>query len=194
MYPELNFAKPFSKLKELFRAYNKVVKDRHPQQYKKLSLKSTQIETMKEILRFYGAHLYKNKNRKLSPNRRFWITNTGIAKHKLQHRSTIYRDIIALQQAGVITNKIFHGSNCGVEIEINPYILIYKNTMEDNKQWIEKELVRLENEGAKSNHLIATSLDTNPRYFLYNINKNSGNVESEKASHLSPETFCQKQG
>jgi hypothetical protein len=79
MYPELNFAKSFSKLKELFGAYNKVVKDRHPEQYKKLSLKSTQIETMKEILRFYGAHLYKNKNRKLSPNRRFWITNTGIA-------------------------------------------------------------------------------------------------------------------
>ena len=47
MYEELDFTKSFKKLKELFLAYNEVIKKEYPTQYKKLSLKSTQIETMK---------------------------------------------------------------------------------------------------------------------------------------------------
>lgn len=193
MYPELDFTKSFHKLKELFLAYNQVIKTQHPTLYKKLSLKSTQIETMKEILRFYGAHLFKSKRYALPEDRRFWITNTGIAKHKLQHRSTIYRHIVALQQAGIITNKIFHGSSCGIEVEIHPYLLVFKNTIEKSKQWIEQELLSLNQKSNDNNDLVATCEDTDSGYFLYNINKLGGNVENLTKSD-SPETLGWKQG
>jgi hypothetical protein len=89
------------------------------------------METAKELIRFYGAYLYKNKNLQLSPERRFWITNTAIGKKKLQNRCTIYRHLLILKEAGVILNKIWHGSNWGIEVEINPEVLAIKQSFSE---------------------------------------------------------------
>jgi hypothetical protein len=196
MYLELDFTKSFHKLKELFEAYNKVLKVEKPHHYKKLSLKSTHLETMKEILRFYGAYLHRNRKYELSPERRFWITNTGIAKNKLQHRSTIYRHIVALQQSGILTNKIFHGSDCGIEVEIHKYILVYKNTIQQSKQWIQQELRFIEQEKKINYDIVATCKDNDSGNFpeTYNINKNCEKVQNENCARDYQETLSRKQG
>lgn len=194
MYLELDFTKSFHKLKELFEAYNQVLKVNTPHHYKKLSLKSTHLETMKEILRFYGAYLYRNKKHSLPQERRFWITNTGIAKNKLQHRSTIYRHIIILQQSGILTNKIFHGSDCGIEVEIHKYILVYKNTIQQSKQWIQQELLFIDQKAKMNYGIVATCKDNDSGNFLdtYNINKECAKVK--KYTEDPPGTISKKQG
>ena len=196
MYLQLDFTESFRKLKALFIAYNKVVKVQKPEHYKKLSLKSTHLETMKEILRFYGAYLYRNLNYKLPQERRFWITNTGIAKHKLQNRSTIYRHILALKEAGVITNKIFHGSNCGIEVEMNSYFLVYKNTIATSKHWIEQELLSLSQEDSLNNNIVATCKDNDscPSLETNNINKDCEYVYNSTQSDTVEKIIGKKQG
>lgn len=196
MYLELDFTKSFHKLKELFEAYNQVLKVEKPYQYKKLSLKSTHLETMKEILRFYGAYLYRNKKYELPQDRRFWITNTGIAKNKLQHRSTIYRHILILQESGILTNKIFHGSDCGIEVEIHKYILIYKNTIQQSRQWIQQELLLIDQNTKVNYDIVATCKDNDSGNFpeTYNINKNCEKVQNKDFNTDHHETLSKKQG
>ncbi|MFN8436028.1 MAG: hypothetical protein U0V72_00200 [Cytophagales bacterium] len=189
MYLEIDFTKTFERFRSYCEIYNNLLRINKPQQYRKLSIKSTHVETAKEIARFYGAYLHKNKKYKLDENRRFWITNTGIAKNKLQHRSTIFRHIAVLQECGIITNKIFHGSDCGIEVELNPKLLIYKNDLEQSRQWIQQELF---NSASKSNS-VATWDNNDSCHFqeTFNLNQHGGNVDSLEHQQ---ETFGKKQG
>jgi len=189
MYLEIDFTKTFERLRSYCEIYNNLIRLKKPEQYRKLCLKSTHVETAKEIIRFYGAYLHKNKKYKLDEGRRFWITNTGIAKNKLQHRSTIFRHIAVLQECGIITNKIFHGSDCGIEVELNQKLLIYKNDLEQSRQWIQQELF---NTASKSN-IVATWNHNDSCNFLetVNVNQHGGNVHSLTKQQ---ETFSKKQG
>jgi len=189
MYLEIDFTKTFERFRSYCEIYNNLLRIKKPEQYRKLSLKSTHVETAKEIARFYGAYLHKNKRYKLDESRRFWITNTGIAKNKLQHRSTIFRHIAVLQECGFITNKIFHGSDCGIEVELNPKLLIYKNDLEQSRQWIQQELF---NSASKSNS-VATWDNNDSSHFqeTFNLNQHGGNVDSLEHQQ---ETFGKKQG
>lgn len=197
MYQEIDFTPTFNKLREVFILYNEKLKLIKPQQYRKLSLKSTHMETARELIRWYGAYLHKNKVKQLDPERRFWITNSGVAKKKLQNRCTIYRHILILQQSGVITNKIFHGSSCGVEIEINKGLLVYKKLKGDSIARIQAELFRCEAEQIKQGDGLKTDIvarlsNNDSRDPIETLNKNmkSGFVDNEN----KPETFDWKQG
>ncbi|MCU0336569.1 MAG: hypothetical protein MUF12_01800 [Sediminibacterium sp.] len=189
MYLEIDFTKTFERFRSFCEIYNNLLRINKPQQYKKLSIKSTHVETAKEIARFYGAYLHKNKKYKLDETRRFWITNTGVAKNKLQHRCTIYRHILVLEQCGIITNKIFHGSDCGIEVELNPKLLIFKNDLEQSSRWIQQELFK----SSQKSDTVATCKDNDSCHFLetFNLNQQSGNVDSLQHQQ---ETFGKKQG
>jgi hypothetical protein len=196
MYQEINFTPTFKKLRDAFILYNEKLKLDKPKEYRKLSLKSTHMETAREIIRFYAAYLHKNSKYQLDEDRRFWITNTGIAKHKLQNRSTIYRHILVLKDAGIITNKIFHGSNCGVEVAINKDLLVYKKNIEQAREWIQQEIFNLESKKTSDNieakNIVAKCLDNDSGYFLdtNNINITCEYVYKDKTQ----ETFPKKQG
>ena len=193
MYLEVDFTKTFARLRAYSEIYNNHLRIESPEKFRKQSIKSTHIETAKEIVRFYGAYLYKNKNQKLDQSRRFWITNTGVAKNKLQHSTTIYRHIVFLLECGIVTNKIFHGSNYGIEVEINPELLVFKNNAQLSKQWILSELERT----APTLDTYNTSCkDNDPNHFQETNNLNSlcGKVNKSEGFDFVPETKSQKQG
>ncbi len=194
MYLEIDFTQTFQKLREHFIAANLVLKVQRPREYRKLSLKSTHMETMKEIIRFYAAYLHKNKIYQLEESRRFWITNTAIAKYKLQHSTTIYRHIEVLIQAGIIQSKVFHGSNCGLEIELNRKVLAFKKQEESGRLWIQQELFKEETkkhqtENGEEETILATCKDNDSGDLqeTYNLNMSGEDVEKQ-------ETKGQKQG
>jgi hypothetical protein len=47
-----------------------------------------------------------------------------VGLHKYQHRTTIYRHLRTLLDAGILKRKEFKGKGMGIEIEINPELLI----------------------------------------------------------------------
>ena len=83
----------------------------------------------------------------------------------------------------------FYGSDCGIEVELNQKLLIYKNDLEQSRQWIQQELF---NTASKSN-IVATWNHNDSCNFLetVNVNQHGGNVHSLTKQQ---ETFSKKQG
>ena len=96
-------------------------------------LRSPHYELFYKIVRFYISRLDSDKklfgngsiismNSNDIPTLR--TNNTKLAKELKRNNATIYRQIIRLVDAGVILEKIFHGSNHDFELLINPKFLL----------------------------------------------------------------------
>jgi DNA-binding transcriptional regulator YhcF (GntR family) len=99
----------------------------------------------KDIIRIYGLFLVKaNGVNKLSTDNLPPIRTNNVQLAKMANASprTIQRHIIRLQEAGIITNKIWHGSNLGYDLFINPKILLAKcrKTQKETKKSLDNAL------------------------------------------------------
>ena len=88
--------------------------------------------TAKELIRIYGASLVKaNTIQKLDIENLPSLRTNNAQLAKLSHSSTrtMQRHITKLIEAGVVTKKVWHGSNASYELWINPEILLVKDQM-----------------------------------------------------------------
>lgn len=95
-------------------------------------LRTGAVMTAKELIRIYGISLLKtNSYQEIDPNNlpTLQTNNRQLAKLVKCSSRTIQRHIIKLQSAGIITSKIFHGSNSNFELLINPKILLVKEKL-----------------------------------------------------------------
>jgi hypothetical protein len=119
--------------------------DRHNDQHEELTekIKASVLLTAKEIIRIYGAFLVKASSyMELSAKKlpALKTNNSQLAKLVKVSSRTIQRHIIKLQEAGIITNKKFCGSNSGYELLINSDILLAtcRKDLEEAKMELEK--------------------------------------------------------
>ncbi|MGB3947135.1 MAG: hypothetical protein WBM13_04070 [Bacteroidia bacterium] len=99
-------------------------------------LRTGAVMTAKEIIRIYGVSLLKaNAVQQVDQNNlpSLQTNNKQLSKLVKCSSRTIQRHIAKLQAAGIITNKIFHGSNSNFELWINPNILLIKQKLSVDK-------------------------------------------------------------
>ncbi|WP_299183736.1 hypothetical protein [uncultured Aquimarina sp.] len=92
-------------------------------------VRQSMVATMKEIIRVYGAFLQKaDKITPIDPTQLPSLRTNNAQLSKLTHASerTIKRHIKRLLASGILTGKIWHGSNASYELFINPKILWIK--------------------------------------------------------------------
>lgn len=92
-------------------------------------LRTGAVMTAKELIRIYGISLLKTNGCKEVDKDNLptlQTNNRQLAKLVKCSSRTIQRHIIKLQAAGIVTSKIFHGSNSNYEVLINPKILLIK--------------------------------------------------------------------
>jgi len=90
-------------------------------------LKASMIHTAQELLKIYGLCLLKES--RLSPItpetlKPLRTNNVQMAKRTQNSTRTIQRHIVRLQEAGIITKKVFHGSRASYELYFNPEVLL----------------------------------------------------------------------
>lgn len=143
IYIQVNIKETCKKLLEFKKQYNNSIPVEGREEITKkgkvikktknmLTLKHQHIETAKELIRLFFCHLRTCEMAKLDPFTAFLVNNMQIAKkigceHKNSQdktNTTIYRHIKRLQEAGIIKNKINHGSRSSYEIVLNPNMLI----------------------------------------------------------------------
>ncbi len=111
-----------------FKALDNYIK-KHNDSTDQLSEKVRQgaSSTAKDIIRIYGLFLVKaNGIKEIDTENLPPIRTNNVQLSKMGNASprTIQRHIIRLQEAGIITNKIWHGSKSGYDLFINPNILL----------------------------------------------------------------------
>lgn len=95
-------------------------------------LRTGAVMTAKELIRIYGISLLKtNGYQEIDRNNlpTLQTNNRQLAKLVKCSSRTIQRHILKLQSAGIVTSKIFHGSNSNFEVLINPKILLVKEKL-----------------------------------------------------------------
>lgn len=143
-------------------------------------LRTGAMATAKELVRIYGVSLLKANGvqeitRENLPT--LQTNNHQLAKLVKCSVRTIQRHITRLQSAGIITRKIFHGSNANYELLIKPEILLVKEKLS-----VEKIEQALQNslEVARQNDLQALNLNgmaSNCRHtYTCNTGKQNNNV------------------
>lgn len=110
----------FKALDRYIEQYNEVVE-------KSQTIKASMIHTAHEIIKVYGRTLIKANgvqaiDKENLPSLK--TNNPQLATLTKSSSRTIQRHIIRLQEAGIITGKVFHGSNSGFELLINKNILL----------------------------------------------------------------------
>jgi DNA-binding Lrp family transcriptional regulator len=95
-------------------------------------LRTGAVMTAKELIRIYGISLlkangYQQVDKDNLPT--LQTNNRQLAKLVKCSSRTIQRHIHKLQAAGIITSKIFHGSNSNFEVLINPKILLVREKL-----------------------------------------------------------------
>lgn len=104
-------------------------------------LRTGAVMTAKEIIRIYGISLlkangYQQVDKENLPT--LQTNNKQLSKLVKCSSRTIQRHILKLQVAGIVTNKIFHGSNSNYELLINPQIVLAKEKLPVDK--VKKQL------------------------------------------------------
>lgn len=84
---------------------------------------SNALSTAKTMLRMYFKHL-QNASRKMVNPGAFKCNNVALATKMQYNKSTAFRHVTLLLQAGVISHKIWHGTNSGYEIHFNTELLV----------------------------------------------------------------------
>ena len=98
--------------------------------------------TAKELIRLYGVSLIKaNGVGEVDPNNLPSLKTNNVQLATLSHSSsrTIQRHISKLMEAGVITEKVWHGSNASYEVWINPKILCVTRKKSQNELKMERD-------------------------------------------------------
>ncbi len=116
----INYSTSFKALKGYIEYYNKEVE-------RNKTIKTSMILTAQELIKIYGVSLAKaNSIQKIDKSNlpSLKTNNSQLATRTQSSTRTIQRHIKRLQEAGIITKKIFHGSNSSFELFINEKILL----------------------------------------------------------------------
>ena len=116
----INYSTAFKALNGYIQCYNKEV-DRNQ------TVKPSMILTAQELIKIYGVSLAKaNSIQTIDKSNlpSLKTNNCQLAKRTQASTRTIQRHIKRLLEAGIITEKIFHGSNASFELFINEKILL----------------------------------------------------------------------
>lgn len=90
-------------------------------------VRQSATSTAKDIIRIYGKALIKAANsHPIKPDKLPSLRTNNIQLSKMSNASprTIQRHIHKLIEAGIITHKVWHGTNSDYELWINPLILL----------------------------------------------------------------------
>jgi hypothetical protein len=158
-------------------------------------LRTGAVTTAKEIIRLYGISLLKANGIGLAdPNNPPSLKTNGkqlACLVKCSDRS-IRRYIIKLQQAGIIQDKVFHGSNSGYELWVNPQILLIKSRLNVDKanKPVNKEPRHIKQKASES--IIFSSKTTNCPHTYTGNKKNNiiidvETVDNKTSPQFSPE-------
>lgn len=109
-------------------------------------LRTGAVMTAKELIRIYGVSLLKtNGYQAIDKNNlpTLQTNNRQLAKLVKCSSRTIQRHLIKLQSAGIVTSKVFHGSNSNFEVLINPNILLVKEKqpVNNNKDQFQERIL-----------------------------------------------------
>lgn len=133
IYFLLDYEKTKDRLRVHFDAYNAQLKANQPELYGKLSLKSAYLATADTLISVFGGFLQDNRILKRNPERPFIVVLQSIGNRKKNHRCTIYRHLDFLMQAGIVLYKKNLGNHQGVEINLNPKLLIARVPIEEGE-------------------------------------------------------------
>ncbi|MDW3194257.1 MAG: winged helix-turn-helix domain-containing protein [Cytophagales bacterium] len=117
----LHYHTAFKALDRYVKTYNSKTEDLS------LQIRQSVSATAKELIRLYGSALIKaNGIEKVDKDNLPSLRTNNVQLAKLSHSSTrtVQRHIQKLMEAGVITRKVWHGSNASYELWINPDILL----------------------------------------------------------------------
>jgi hypothetical protein len=146
---------------------------------KKDKLRSGTVMTAKELIRIYGISLLKaNGSQQILKDNlpTLQTNNMQLAKLVKCSSRTIQRHIIKLRQSGIITEKIFHGSNSNYEVLINPNILLIKQklSVDNANQELQQALIQAKQNEAKSS--LSTFQKTNCPHTYSSNTRNINNI------------------
>ncbi|MDN5201159.1 hypothetical protein QQ008_07295 [Fulvivirgaceae bacterium BMA10] len=119
----INYNTAFKALDDYIKAYNSRTEDLS------LQVRQSVAATAKELIRIYGISLVKaNGIEKVDKGNLPSLKTNNVQLSKLGNSSTrtVQRHIKKLIQAGIITRKVWHGTNSSYEVWINPNILLAK--------------------------------------------------------------------
>lgn len=164
-------------------------------------LKTGAVTTAKELVRIYGISLLKANGvqeitRENLPT--LQTNNHQLAKLVKCSVRTIQRHITRLQAAGIITRKIFHGTNADYELFIKPEIVLVKEklTVEKADQALKNSLETARQNDLKALNPIGMTPNC-PHTYTCNTGKQNNNiiipVDKSKRSSL-PLTFFSEAG
>ena len=163
-----------------FKALDRYIDDYNAKTESKTDrLRSSTVMTAKELIRIYGISLLKaNGSQEIQANKLPTLQTNNVQLAKLVKCSTrtIQRHIIKLRQSGIITGKIFHGSNSNYEVLINPNILLVKQKLSVDKanQDLQQALILARQNEAKSSLL--TFQKTNCPHTYSSNTRNINNI------------------
>lgn len=130
IYFLLDYEKTKLRLREHYDSYNVALKENKPDLFGKLSLKSAYLSTADALISAFGGFLQDNRIMNLDPERPFIAVLQAIGNRKKNHRCTIYRHIDYLLQADIVLSKKNLGNRQGVEIKLNPKLLVARIPLE----------------------------------------------------------------
>ncbi len=163
----INYSISLKALDKFVEGYNEMQDTRSTQ------IRGSMIHTAKEMIRLYGVSLLKsNKIKPVTADNIPSLRTNNIQLGKITKMSgrTIQRHIRRLQDAGIITEKVGHGSNSSYELWINPKIVWIKGLttlkMTKNKEESKKSLTA-KNQLIKNEHTTKCP-HTDTRYFTRN--------------------------
>lgn len=183
----INYSTSFNALDHYIKTYNES-KDSLSEQ-----VRQGAAATAKDIIRIYGLFLVKaNGVAEVDPDNLPPIRTNNVQLAKMANASprTIQRHILRLKEAGIITDKIWHGSNSSYELFITPKILLARcrKTLQEVKTSLDIALNQsLENERVKEKHT-TSCLHTdscNNSYINNNLLNGVDNLENSEQMEAS---------
>ena len=137
----LNYSVSFKAMDHYIAAHNAA------QPTLRTKVRTSMIHTARELIRIYGVVLQRKDRQSpidLKNLPSLWTNNPQLATLTQGCSRTMQRHLKRLQEAGIITHKIFHGSKRSYELLINPEIIFINreqapeitdlSTLEDKKK------------------------------------------------------------
>ena len=177
----INYSKSYKALGQFLEEYNL------NQEEPSAKLRGNVIHTAKEIIRIYGVFVLRaNAVEQINPKNLPPLKTNNVQLAKLTQVSsrTIQRHITRLQEAGIITDKIWHGSNAGYELWISPKILWIKGELTPNEAKIREEVSKLGITENQSIRKVGTTKCPHTEYSYNRYLKNNIIIDVENTGDL----------
>ncbi|MEO9870394.1 MAG: hypothetical protein ABJQ69_03765 [Ekhidna sp.] len=119
----INYSTSFKALDSYIHSYNET------KEHVAERIRQGALSTAKDIIRIYGLSLLKaNAVDEIDINNLPSLKTNNVQLSKMASASTrtIQRHIKRLREAGIVTHKLWHGTNASYELWINPQILLAK--------------------------------------------------------------------